>query len=371
VRDAVLGMEAKDVDAATPLPPDQVMRLLAESSVKTVPTGIAHGTVMAVINGHGIEITTLRRDVATDGRRATVSYTDDWQADAARRDFTMNALYCDASGGITDFFHGIEDALAGRVRFIGDPNARIREDALRILRYFRFLAFYGHGEPDPEAIAACAAGASQTDMLSGERISQEMLKLLVSDTSADAIRLMREAGTLAYVIPGKISADPLKKLALLRAGTGYPPDPILALALLLRSEHHDVAARMKAVSGRWKLSKSHCRLLYALCGSRLQLTAHEEKSWKKQIRMLGKDMFIKQAVMRMAEGMDEAAGREAISLASSWEIPEFPLNGDDLVRQGVAPGAGMGVLLKRLEAYWEEEGYAPDKKALLAVGNRL
>ena len=194
VRDAVLGRDAKDVDIATPDPPETVIALLEAAGLKAVPTGIAHGTVTAVADGTPFEVTTLRHDVETDGRHAKVAFTDDWVADAARRDFTLNALYCDADGALYDPVGGIEDARRGRVRFVGDARARIEEDALRLLRFFRFHAHYGRGEADATALAACRELAPLLANLSGERLRDETLKLLAAPESAPVVALMIDMG---------------------------------------------------------------------------------------------------------------------------------------------------------------------------------
>jgi poly(A) polymerase len=367
VRDSLLGIETKDVDIATPLPPDQVMGLLTKAGIKVIPTGIDHGTVTAVIQKRNYEITTLRRDVATDGRRATIAYSDNWEEDAKRRDFTMNALYCDVQGEITDYFHGTEDALAGRVRFIGDASERIKEDALRILRFFRFSAWYGREEADKEALAACAFHAQKINTLSGERIQQEMLKLLTAEKSSSVIALMREHAILHYAIPGKLSVTSLSRLPALLHKSGQPADPILALSLLLRSSEPPVSELTGYVSQRWKLSKAYQRMLEALCNHHWKEPAHKEKHWKKQVRTLGKELFIKQMLLQMAEGYDESIGLQIIEDASQWDIPEFPVTGDDLVRSGMKPGKGLGAMLAQLEQHWEEHDHKLSKEELLGI----
>ncbi len=364
VRDSIIGIKVNDVDLATPVLPESVMELLSRAGIKVVPTGIDHGTVTAVIGRHNFEITTLRKDVSTDGRRATVAYTDDWKEDAARRDFTMNALYCDMQGEITDYFGGVEDAKNGYVRFIGDPNERIREDALRILRFFRFLAYYGKQEAGEAALAACELLAGTIDNLSGERIQQEMMKLLASPKSAPVIALMQDRNMLSHVIPKTVATAPLGKLPSILDRARKPLDPVLALALLLRSAGDDVTAIIDAVATRWKLSKAHFRLLSDLCRKILFL-GEGEKEWKKHIRNLGDNLFIKQALQLMAEGADMESGLRAIKLAEEWRIPEFPVTGEDLIAHGLKPGKEMGQILKQLEQDWEEKGYALTKGELV------
>lgn len=362
VRDWLLDITVNDVDLATSLPPDKVTELLSTAGIKVVPTGIAHGTVTALVGARHFEITTLRRDVSTDGRRAVIAYTDDWREDASRRDFTMNALYCDTGGEITDYFGGVEDVRNGRVRFIGDPAQRINEDALRILRFFRFNAYYGKGEMEQSALASCSLLAAQLDNLSGERIQQEMFKLLVADNAADVIAIMQEYHILHHVILANVSADSLRQLPSVIRKAGIAPHAVLALALLLR-RHKDVGKLAEDISMRWKLSKAHSWLLSELCASHFILGSNE-RELKKQIRALGKDQFTLQVITVMAEGAD---GLPALKLARHWHIPLFPLTGGDLIECGVSPGKQMGALLGRLEQYWEERDYMPDRNELIDI----
>ncbi|MEE2979967.1 MAG: CCA tRNA nucleotidyltransferase, partial [Pseudomonadota bacterium] len=233
VRDAVIGRPhgGTDIDIATPDTPETVIRLLEAAGLRAVPTGLKHGTVTAVAGRQPFEITTLRRDLETDGRHATVAFTDDWAADAARRDFTMNALYCDPGGTLYDPVGGIADIKAGRVRFIGDGRTRIDEDALRILRFFRFHAHYGATTADGDALDACRAKAAAVAALSGERIGPEMLKLLAAANPIEALTLMIESGVMAHLLPGVGDAGPLSALCQAEAGE---PDALRRLALLLR-----------------------------------------------------------------------------------------------------------------------------------------
>jgi poly(A) polymerase len=364
VRDALLGRDVRDIDAATPLTPNQVIAALKDAGIKAIPTGIDHGTVTAIIGKHHFEITTLRRDVSTDGRHATVAFTENWQEDAARRDFTMNALFCDAEGVITDYFAGAEDAMAGHIRFIGDAGERIREDALRILRFFRFFAHYGQGAVDEQGLAACGELAPLIDKLSGERIQQEMLKLLVAERAAEVVGLMQRHGVWPYVVKHVVKTETLDRLPAELRKAGHSPDALLSLALLLRSAGGDKL--VYGVSNRWKLSRAQHRQLADLCDKAEDWHMAPEKEWKKCIRAWGADLFIDRAILAMAEGAEEAGALAAITLARRWDIPEFPVTGDDLIALGVNPGKAMGDTLKRLEAEWEESGYTATKEALLA-----
>ncbi|HEX8620755.1 MAG TPA: CCA tRNA nucleotidyltransferase, partial [Allosphingosinicella sp.] len=266
VRDTLLALPVSDVDLATRLTPEEVVARLGKARIKAVPTGIAHGTVTAVVGGKPVEVTTLRRDVATDGRRATIAYTDDWREDAARRDFTINALSADpASLEVHDYFGGEEDLAARRVRFIGDPLTRIAEDHLRILRFFRFYARFGRGDADGEALAACRARANDLMALSRERIADELTKLLGLPEPVDAVRLMVGHGILAPVLPeiGPGGVDRLARLVEREARAGVPPHPLRRLAALLPPDA-EVAA---AVGARLRLSNRAFRRLTAATGT--------------------------------------------------------------------------------------------------------
>lgn len=366
VRDALLSRSVQDVDAATVLTPQEVIERLKANKLKAIPTGIDHGTVTAVIGKRHFEVTTLRHDVSTDGRRATVAFTQDYREDAARRDFTMNALYAEADGSVTDFFGGIEDAQKGIIKFIGDATQRIKEDGLRILRFFRFYAHYGSAPLDKEGLAACEKLASMIDALSGERIRQEMCKLLVAGKAAVVVEIMQQAGVLLPVIGCKVNMDAMIQLPSLLHDAHEKPDAMLALAALLRSAPGDTALHVQYVHARWKLSNAEHRQLEKLCTTRVQLTEFEALT-KRQIRLLGKQDFIHLILLYAAEGASHDAVIAATHLANSWEIPVFPVTGDDLLKAGVTQGKALGDTLKRLENEWEKGGYKASKATLLAL----
>ena len=264
VRDALLGIRAEDLDLATVQKPEEVLRRLRATGIRAVPTGLAHGTVTAVLASGPVEVTTLRRDVATDGRHAVVAFTADWRADAARRDFTMNALYADpVTSAVTDYFSGLEDLDARRVRFIGDPLQRIAEDHLRILRFFRFHARFGDAV-DGEGLEACVGRANDLMALSRERIAAELLKLLVARGAVPVTTLMLERGIFAPVLPEITSTDTLARLAATESEAGQAPDPIRRLAALLPRE----PAVADTVAGRLKLSKAQRQRLVAAATDR-------------------------------------------------------------------------------------------------------
>lgn len=362
VRDALLGREVKDVDAATPLLPGDVIALLTQAGLKAVPTGLAHGTVTAVAQGKGIEITTLRSDVACDGRHAQVAFTDDWQQDAARRDFTMNALYLTPQGELFDYFDGAADARAGKVRFIGDARQRIAEDYLRILRFFRFYAHYGLGLPDEAALAACCAEAGQIVSLSGERIQHEMLKLLAAPAPSETLGLMRQTGVLPQVLP---EVEDLLSLSVLERQVTQP-DAVLALAVLLRRVPDSAQACAK-LARRWKLSTANAKRLQRLATEPLPLHNVPVPEQKRLVRALGKADFADLTRLAAAENpANETAYRTMLAMAESWEIPVFPVKGTDLLAAGQTAGAALGQALQTLEKEWEESGYTLSKDALLA-----
>lgn len=368
VRDALLGRPVADVDVATPAVPGAVIAALDAAGFKSIPTGVAHGTVTALVDGHQFEITTLRRDVETDGRHATVAFSRDWREDAARRDFTMNALYADREGRVTDFFGGIADAQAGRVRFIGDPATRIAEDALRILRFFRFHARYGRGELDAQGLAACARLASMIDRLSGERVRDELLKLLGAPDPGPAWRAMARAGVAAHVLPGAATQD-LERLVALEAHLGLSPDPLRRLAMLNGRRDADGVAALKK---RLKLSNRDAgRLLFlGAAGSRTALVAHGafaralyrgEPDWVRDAALLEHVRTGSPDLPRLTE---------FLKFLESWREPKFPLNGADVRKRGVPEGEAVGRLLGEIELWWVTSDFTPGRAACLAELDR-
>ncbi len=350
VRDTLAGLPVADVDLATPLTPDTVMARLEAAGIKAIPTGIAHGTVTAVCDGRRFEVTTLRRDVATDGRRATVAFADDWQQDAARRDFTINALYADAVGGVVfDFFGGRADLDAGIVRFIGDPAQRIAEDHLRILRYYRFAARFGRGAPDAASHAAVVAARSSLRTLSRERVADELLKLLGLPGPAAIVRQILADGIIAEILPevdGEASAR-LDRLLANESAAGATPDALRRLAALLPGP--DAAA---AVGARLRLSNRQRAALTALT------------QWRTQIAALPVRHLAYRSGAAMARDAWLLAGTaddqpDVAAALSGWEPPRFPVKGGALVALGVAPGPDVARLMQAAEADWIAAGF-PD-----------
>ncbi|MDR6707014.1 poly(A) polymerase [Novosphingobium sp. 1748] len=339
VRDTLLGLAVKDMDAATPLLPEEVIARCKTAGIRTVPTGIEHGTVTALTEGGPVEITTLRHDVSTDGRRATVAFAQDWRDDAARRDFTINALYVDpATGEVFDYFGGLADLAARRVRFIGDAAQRIREDHLRILRYFRFQARFGQ-TPDPEAEQACAALAATLKGLSRERIGMEMMNLLGLPDPAPTVARMAELGVLAVVLP-EACVEALADLVAQERAQGVAPDAVRRLAALLPAQ----SGLAEQVASRFRLSGA-------------------QKKRLSQAAARGKDTGDARA-MAYALGMEGAMDRlllngGSIAPLGGWTIPLFPLKGGDIVARGVAAGPRIAHILRSVEGRWVAEEF-PD-----------
>ena len=351
VRDALLGLPFDDLDLATPLAPLDVVARLERAGIKAVPTGIAHGTITAVSAGTVVEVTTLRCDLDTDGRRATVAFTDDWAADAARRDFTINALYADPlSGAVVDHVGGEADIATARVRFIGDPLQRIAEDHLRILRFFRFHARFGAGEPDAAALEACAARANDLMALSRERIADELLKLLGLPDPSPTLELMAARGILGPVLP-ELRPDAAAKVAALATAenaAGLAPHPLRRLAAILP---RDPALALK-VAARLKLSKQARKRLAGAADPDLDRNAHALAYWH--------GTAVAQDRLLLAERPADAAR------LTDWPLPTLPIGGGTLVARGVPQGPEVARRLRVVEQKWVAAGF-PDGDPLDAI----
>ncbi len=349
VRDTLLGLPVKDIDLATPLLPAEVIARLSAAQIKTVPTGIEHGTVTAVLAGGPVEITTLRRDVSTDGRRATVAFAQDWQDDAARRDFTINALYADPrSGEVLDWFGGLDDLAARHLRFIGDARQRIREDHLRILRYFRFQARFGSSPADAEAESACAELAATLKGLSRERVGMEVMNLLGLPDPAPTVARMAQLGVLAVVLP-EADVPALAALVAEEQRQGVEPDALRRLAALLPPD----VPLAEGVASRFRLSGAQKKRLATAAG-RIPPRAGEDP------RALAYRLGTEAALDRLL-----LAGLEIAPLRD-WEPPQFPLKGGAVVARGVQAGPEVARLLRTVEARWVEEQF-PDAARIDAL----
>jgi poly(A) polymerase len=380
VRDGLLGLPDGDreLDVATPEHPDQVIRLLERAGLPAIPTGLAHGTVTTIAAGRRFEITTLRRDVACDGRHAEVEFTDDFALDAARRDFTINAMSCDEAGRLYDYFRGRADLASGQVRFVGAAAARIAEDCLRILRFFRFFAYYGRPPADAEALAACAAAAPELRRLSGERIQAEMVRLLEAKSPLPALRLMTETGVLGEVIPGPVA---LKRLARL-IELAPERDGLVRLAALLRPPPADPTATATVID-RWRMSNRDAERLLALAADPLPDLWASPTERARHLHRLGAERYADLVRIAAADighsdaapaetGRDPAAAlADALAAADAWQPKRLPVGGNDILALGVPPGPRVGALLAALEAWWIAHDFAPDRAACLAEARRL
>jgi poly(A) polymerase len=365
VRNLILGRPIDDIDIATQLEPPAVMAALKAAGLKFAPTGVEHGTVTAIASGQPFEVTTLRRDVATDGRRAVVAFTRDWAEDAQRRDFRLNALYLDARGSVYDpVGQGLADARAGRIVFVGDPAQRIREDYLRILRFFRFQAWYGLQAPDAVGLEACAALKAGLDQLSAERVSKELLKLLAADDPREALELMQAAGVLQAVLPGRVGLERVGRLIGLERevlGTG---DAELRLAALWPS---DRAAAIREAD-RLRLSKAQRERLAAAAApepvidARLSLPAA-----RRILYSLGPQAYRDRVKLAWAASPDTPPQPWLALLGEvdTWTPPKFPLSGQDAAAAGLAAGPAMGAALRDAEAWWIGQDFAPGREALI------
>lgn len=347
VRDTLAGLTCKDIDLATRLRPEAVIERLAPAGMKVIPTGLAHGTVTVPLAEGHIEITTLRRDVSTDGRRATVAFSDDWRDDAARRDFTINALYADPlTGTLFDYFGGREDLAAGRVRFIGEPLTRIAEDHLRILRFFRFHARFARGAPDAEALAACAARANDLMALSRERIADEMLRILALPDPVATIALMVQQGIFVPVLPEITdqSLTSLKTLVAQEARLEQTPDGLRRLAALLPAD----SGIADAVGARLKLSNAQRKYLAAVAAR----TPDDAADPFALAYRTGREVALARLMM---------GGIDSTPIAQ-WPIPVFPLTGRAVMARGISQGPAVARLLKQVESHWITEGFPGDDR---------
>jgi len=361
VRNALLGVPVVDVDIAVPMPPEEALARLRAKNIKVVETGLDHGTVTAIAGTHAFEITSLRRDEETDGRHARVAFTDDWNEDAARRDFTINALYASADGEIFDYATGVEDLIAGRVRFMGDARARIAEDYLRVLRLFRFHAWYGKGEIDAEGLRAAAEAKEKLSTLSAERIAKELLRLLEAPHPIPVLRVMAATGILSLLLPGALQLNRLEKLAQLEAENLFSGDAVLRLAALLPDgdQSADAAARVLKLSNALR-----DRLEQALGGEKIgmQISAQDAR---RRLYRIGAASFKDRVMLQWASAPQGAgAWRMLLQMAENWQRPRFALTGRDVMQAGVPQGPDVGRLLAQVEDWWVEGDFAASESAL-------
>ena len=364
VRDALAGLPVADVDVAAPFPPEEIMARLLAAGCKVFETGLAHGTVTAVWDHQPIEVTALRRDVLTDGRHAEVAWTTDWREDAARRDFTINAMSLGADGVLHDYFGGREDLALGLVRFVGDPETRLAEDYLRLLRFFRFHARYGKGAPDAAALHAIRAAIPGLARLSVERIWMEIKRILMVAEPVPALRLMAELGVLPAILP-EFAAPDLDCLARLVAFRA-PAEPLLRLAGL--------GGTAPGLAARLKFSLAETRALRFLQQAETPnatVDAAEFRRWRAQHDAVA--LEIQEAALWLADAQDGAAPLRAPlrTTLDAEATPVFPLQGRDLLAEGASPGPALGALLAQVEAFWITGGCVADHAACLAEAKRL
>ena len=370
VRDSLLGLPVTEVDLATTALPQQVMALARKAGLKAVPTGIEHGTVTVIADGVPFEVTTLRRDVETFGRHATVAFTENWEEDARRRDFTLNALYAGSDGTVFDPLGGYADVVAGRVRFIGDPEARIREDYLRILRFFRFNAYYGKGPFDADGLRASVSLRGGMAQLSAERIAGEVRRLLVAPQATRAVEALFDYGLLPSVIGGVPRLERFKRLVAIEEALGHEPDAMLRLAALTVFVAEDAAR----VAARLRLSNAEQAVLALGAGDHAKSGLPEEGAAKRLLYRLGPAAYAAVVLIAWADSgasANEQNWREVLTLGERWQAPVFPLKGSDLAALGEVEGPALGALLRRLEAEWVAEGFAGDRDRLLARAKEI
>jgi tRNA nucleotidyltransferase/poly(A) polymerase len=369
VRNTLLAEPVGDLDIATTATPDEVIRRVEAAGFKAVPTGIEHGTVTVVVGGRPHEVTTLREDVETDGRRAKVAFGRDWRRDAERRDFTMNALSVTADGTIYDYVGGLDDLAARRVRFIGEPATRIAEDYLRILRFFRFHAAYGHGAPDPAGLAACIAARQHLERLSRERVRMEMLKLLVAAHAVPALAVMNEAGLLISVLAGVPLLASLSNMTKIEAALGLGPDPVRRLGALALFIVED-ADRLRE---RLRLANAEHERLHAMADGWWRISAaNAEQDGHAALYRLGRERFTDRVLLawtRSPAGIADTTWHDLARLPERWSAPDFPLKAADLISRGVAKGPALGMALRSAEEVWIAADFPTDAADVAAIAD--
>ncbi|MCK8778439.1 CCA tRNA nucleotidyltransferase [Rhizobium sp. NTR19] len=375
VRNALMGVPVADVDVATTLLPEVVVERTNAAGLKAVPTGIEHGTVTLVVDGRGFEVTTLRRDIETDGRHAKVAFGTDWQVDAERRDLTINALYADQSGEVVDLVNGLPDIENRTIRFIGDASQRIAEDYLRILRFFRFFAYYGSGRPDADGLRASARAKDKLKTLSAERVWAETRKLLAAPDPSRALLWMRQVGVLTEILPEteKWGIDAIHALAATEQALGWAPDHILRLAAIVPPQ----AERLEALAKRLRLSNADAARLQAWANAPVVPDEVTDVGFNRLLYRHGNEGLSTRLRLALASARADAEGdpvamRKSARLsvlldrAKGYQKPVFPLSGADVVAAGVPAGKRVGEILKMLEDFWVERNFTLNRTELSA-----
>ncbi len=369
VRNALLGLQPGDIDIATTALPEEVVRRAKAAGIKSGPTGIDHGTITLVIDGHPYEVTTLRQDTETFGRKAKVAFGRDWVKDAERRDFTMNGLSVDARGVVHDHVGGIADAKARRVRFIGDPDERIAEDFLRILRFFRIHAAFGTGEPDRDGYLACIRGRAGLANLSAERVRMEMLKLLLAGGAAASVLAMAEGGLLQPLVGGVVYTGALATMISIERELGLAPSSTRRLAALTVAVTEDA----KRVAARLRLSNAETKALDSMGHRWWRLATKDEANARRLLYRLGADRYHDRVLLGWARAACDARSprwRELAELPQRWTAPKFPLKAADFIARGLAEGPALGHVLALAEDAWLAADFPLEEAALAAIADQ-
>ena len=375
VRNALMGLPVGDIDIATTLVPETVVDRAAAAGIKCVPTGLAHGTVTLVVGGEPFEITTLRIDLATDGRRAEVAFGTDWEMDAHRRDLTMNGLYANEEGEVIDLVGGVDDIASGTVRFIGDAATRIEEDYLRILRFFRFYAWYGRGRPDADGLRACARLKPGLAQLSAERVWSELKRLLAAPDPCRSLLWMRQSDVLGVVLPEseKWGIDAVFPLVRAETDLGWPHDPLLRLMAVVPPQPD----RMKALAERLRFSNAETKRISAWADGERPPDDMSDTALRRLLYRSEPDAVADWLKLRLAQLRGKAETEDGalvsagsvsrlLKIAEDWQHPEFPVAGRHLKKRGLAPGPELGRELARLEDIWVDSDFTLSRDDLLA-----
>ena len=375
VRNSLMGVPVGDVDMATTWHPDEVSARAKAAGIKVVPTGIDHGTVTLVIDGTPYEVTTLRRDVATDGRRAEVAFGTDWKADAERRDFTINALYANDRGEVIDDVGGLADIESRTLRFIGNAAERVAEDYLRILRFFRFFAHYGNGRPDADGLRACAQARSKLSTLSAERVWAETKKLLSAEDPGRALLWMRQAGVLTEILPEteKWGIDAIPELVAAERVFSWVSDPLLRLAAIVPPD----AERLEAMAARLRLSKAEAAYFARFATAPTIPAKTVDAALDRLLYRHGAEGISVRLRLALASARrksendpallaETASFQRLLSRTEAWKRPSFPLSGADVLKAGIPAGPRVGEILGELETLWVERNFSVDRVNLVA-----
>ncbi len=371
VRNALLEIPIGDLDIATTAVPDEVIRRARAAGIKSAPTGIDHGTVTLVVDGHPFEVTTLREDTETFGRKAKVAFGRDWVRDAERRDFTINGLSVDAAGVVHDHVGGLDDIAARRVRFIGDPNLRIAEDYLRILRFFRIHAAYGAGEPDRAGYLACIAARAGLSSLSAERVRMELLKLMLAQGAAGAIVAMSDGGLLLPILGGIAYIGPFKAMVSAERLLGLEPAAVRRLGALAVGVTEDA----RRLATRLRLTNAETKALNSMGHRWWRLAGMDEATARRRLYRLGAERYRERLMLAWARagegaGADSERWRELATLPERWSAPKFPLKAADFVARGIAEGPLLGRVLALAEDAWLAADFPLAEPALTAIADQ-